>query len=107
MENPGGGITKIKGYSRGRVAYIRGKSTFWVGIEDLFSTYIDFLGMQVSSRDLREYRPNVFDSSARPAGHSCNCSFLFMVLGQLKLADPIRGEGKTGKPFYTTFRCAR
>ncbi len=104
LVNPGGGTTRIKGYSTGRVLYIRGASTIRVAIDDLFLSYTYFSGTCVSSRDLKEYAPEVFSSSARPAGHSCNCTFLFMVLKQLGLADAIGGEGKRGKPFCTTFR---
>lgn len=57
----------------------------------------------MTSRDLRDYAPQLFDSSARPAGHSCNCTFLFMVLTKLVLTDGIRGEGKAYRPFRTTF----
>ena len=104
FNNPGGGKTTIKGYSQGKVSYVRKNSTIRVAIRDLFSAYSNFKGTRVSSRDLRQYAPQVFDSSARPAGHSCNCTFLFTVLSRLAMADPIRGEGRAHYPYYTNFR---
>ena len=104
LDNPGGGKTTIKRYSDGKVQYVRGSSSIRVAVRDLFSAYSNYRGVRVSSRDLRVYAPQVFDSTARPAGHSCNCTFLFMVLLQLSMADPIEGEGKAHRPFYTTFR---
>lgn len=103
LRNLGCGTTTIKGYSSGKVSYVRGKSTFRVAIGDLFSAYSSFRGTRVRSRDLRLYAPIVFDSAARPAGHSCNCSFLFMVLRQLGMADRIEGRGTRTDPFSTTF----
>ena len=104
LPNPGGGYTKIKGYSKQRVRYVRGKSPISLNITDLFDTYIQFRGRRVSSRDLRNYAPGVFDSAARPAGHSCNCTFLFVVLTKLGLADGVSGAGKAHHPFNSTFR---
>ena len=101
--NPRRGITKIKGYRNGKVSYIHGKSVISVSFTDLFAAYSEFRGKEVTSRDLRGYAPHVFDSNARPAGHSCNCTFLFGMLTRLKLADGLRGEGKSNRPFYTTF----
>lgn len=103
LRNPGRGRTTIKGYSAGRVLYVRGKSTIRVTIKDLFSAYSTFKGARVSSRDLKLYAPKVFDSSARPAGHSCNCTFLLMVLHHLGMASAIEGRGTRADSFNTTF----
>ena len=103
LRNLGRGTTTIKSYSAGKVSYVRGKSTIRVAIIDLFSAYSRFRGGRVRSRDLRQHAPMVFDSSARPAGHSCNCTFLFMVLRQLGMAGAIEGRGTRADPFSTTF----
>ena len=103
MRNLGGGPTTIKSYSAGKVSYVRGKSLFRVAISDPFSAYTRFRGARVRSRDLRLYAPMVFDSSARPAGHSCNCTFLFMVLRRLGMASAVEGQGTRSDPFSTTF----
>lgn len=104
LSNPGGGRSIISGYSRGRVSYKRGNSTIRVKITDLFAAYSHFRGRRVSSRDLRMFAPHVYDSQARPAGHSCNCTFLFVVLHKLGLAESIEGKGRAYNPFFTTFR---
>ena len=101
LQNPGGGTRTIKSYSDRNGS---GVSTIGVAVEALLAVYQHFHGVQVTSRDLKVHAPAVFDSSARPAGHSCNCTFLFMVLERLGLADPIQGDGVSGRPFYTTFR---
>ena len=103
MRNLGAGTTTIKSYSAGKVSYVRGKSSFRVAISDLFSAYSHFRGARVRSRDLRLYAPMVFDSSARPAGHSCNCTFLFMVLRRLSMATAVEGRGTRFDPFSTKF----
>ena len=103
LPNPGRNTSKVKSYSGDKVSYIRGTSTISISFTDLFGAYTDFRGREVTCRDLRDYAPQVFDSSARPAGHSCNCIFLFMVLTKLGLTDGIRGEGKRNRPFHTTF----
>lgn len=98
LPSPGRGACTIKGYSDGNVSYVRGKSIIRVSLRDLFAAYAEFRGKEVTSRDLRDYAPQLFDSSARPAGHSCNCTFLFMVLTKLVLTDGILGEGKAYRP---------
>ena len=97
--NPGGGTSRISKIDDREIHYVRGSSTIRVSLADLYSAYRQFLGQRVTSTDLREYAPNVFDSSARPAGHSCNCTFFFMLLQEIGLADATEGEGKRGSPY--------
>ena len=103
LHNLRGGTTTIKDYSAGKVSYVRGRSTIRIAINDLFSAYSRFRGARVRSRDLKLYAPMVFDSSARPAGHSCNCTFLFMVLRQLGMASAIEGRGTRAVPLAQLF----
>src|SRR3990172_9929658 len=98
IENPGGGTSTIVGYSNMNISYVRGRSTIAVAFSDLYETYAKFKGQHVSSTELRAFRPSVFDSAARPAGHSCNCTFLFRVLEKLNLSGPITGSGVRGNP---------
>ena len=99
LSNPGGGTSRIKSYSDHNITYVRRSSSITVKFEGLFSAYNSFRGKAVSSSDLRGYAPNIFDSKARPAGHSCNCTFFFMAAVALNLADRIEGEGKAGDPY--------
>lgn len=98
--NPGGGTSHILSYTDSKVCYLRGKSRIYVQLRDLYSAYKQFCGGQMSSADLRTFKPVVFDSAARPGGHSCNCTFLFLSLEQLGLVDRIYGEGVSGNPFF-------
>lgn len=99
IDNPGGGISTIIGFSDTHVSYKRGRSSILVDFVDLHDAYSRFRGEEVSSTDLRKFRPSVFDSAARPAGHSCNCTFLFRLLEELKLSGPMRGSGVRGNPY--------
>ena len=98
--NPGGGTSRISGIDTSVVIYIRGKSKIRVCVADLFNAYDHFKGQRVSSTNLRNFAPAVFDSNARPAGHSCNCTFLFHLLQRLDLAEGILvGRGVRGDPY--------
>ena len=99
IDNPGGGISTIVGYKNSNISYVRGNSTITVSLADLHKGYSAFLGQRLSSSDLKKIAPSVFDSSARPAGHSCNCTFLFRILQRLNLASEIEGRGVRGSPF--------
>ena len=99
MKNPGRGTSEVTSYTDTKIAYRRGNSTMYVSLEDLYLAYKKFQGQYVTASDLKSYKPRVFDSSARPAGHSCNCTFLFLLLNRLGLAGDIQGAGKRGNPF--------
>lgn len=101
IDNPGGGTSQITGLTDERVSYVRGSSTISVKLVDLHSAYESFRGKQVSSSELKEFAPAVFDSSARPAGHSCNCTFLFGALERAGLAGELMGSGVRGDPYST------
>ena len=99
IKNPGGGITTIESYTDSKVRYRRGASMIYVSLADLYAAYSRFRGQSVTSAKLTKFRPSVFSSLARPAGHSCNCTFLFVLLQRSKLSGPIKGGGVRGNPF--------
>jgi len=100
LENPGGGSSRIEGINREKVTYRRGNSLITVRWLDLYNAYKHFKGKQASSTDLRKFAPAVFDSNARPAGHSCNCTFFFLLMIKMGFADgDLRGRGVSGSPF--------
>ena len=103
IENPGGGTSEVTGFTDERVSYVRGSSTISVKVVDLHSAYESFRGKRVTSSELKELNPTVFDSSARPAGHSCNCTLLFVVLEQAGLASNLAGSGVRGDPYSAVF----
>jgi hypothetical protein len=52
---------------------------------------------------LKKFRPTVFDSSQN--GHSCNCTFLFIIFSKLNLLEGnIEGRGVRGDPFYVEIK---
>ena len=102
FDNPGDGTSVVLSITETNFRYQRGKSPISVGIHGLFDAYAHFSGRKVLSSDLKKYAPAVFDSNARPAGHNCNCTMLFMILERLGLAGEIEGTGKKGDSFWTT-----
>lgn len=102
LDNPGDGTTRISSVTDDSISYVRGSSTIRILMSDLHRTYLRFRGSRVSSRDLRQFAPDVFDSAARPAGHSCNCTFFFRLLQRMELAGPVEGAGVKGDPFAVT-----
>ena len=98
LENPGGGTSTITDYSQAFITYRRGKSSIHVSYENLFKAYCKYQGQQVRASDLKTFAPNVFDSAARPSGHSCNATFMFLLLGRLGLAGEFEGKGVRGGP---------
>ena len=93
FQNPGGGISKVVSHRDGVVSYRRGASNISVSANSLFVGYITFRGNRMSSSELRDRWPAIFDSSARPAGHSCNATFLFLALAKMELSSSIKGRG--------------
>jgi hypothetical protein len=102
LKNPGNGTSKITSLSERGISYIRGQNKIYVPFQDLFDTLNYFKGETVTSSDLKTYRPSVFDSKAMKPGHSCNCTFFFLVLIQLGIASNINGRGVRGNPFFVS-----
>ncbi|ACD89736.1 conserved hypothetical protein [Chlorobium limicola DSM 245] len=100
FDNPGGGTSIVKSITHMNISYKRGNSIMSVGLNTLYDTYKQFAGRQVTCSELKEYAPNIFDSKARPAGHSCNCTFFFLVLIAIGVVEEIQGAGVRGNPYY-------
>jgi len=98
--NPGGGTSTIVSVTGTHICYQRKRSKITVSFRDLYDAYTHFRSGRCSSNDLKAFRPSVFDSQARPAGHGCNCTFFFLLLGNMGLCSPIHGTGKSGSPFW-------
>jgi hypothetical protein len=88
-------------YTESQVVYKRGQSSIYVKTKDLFDAYRRFAGEEVTTIDLKDYSPEVFDS--RRNGHGCNCTFLIMALNRIGLASNVEGTGRRGEPFRTKF----
>ena len=103
LQNPGGGTTEILNYTASdNLVYLRGRTRIYVSIRELFVAYQLFQGQMVSSADLRDFAPKIFDS--KQSGHSCNCTVLFMVLRAMGLVDRIEGRGVAGYPYRVNLR---
>lgn len=98
LKNPGKGYSIIKSVTENKITYIRGNSAISLKIDDIYNSYLLFKGKQCSTNDLKKYKPKVFDS--RFNGHSCNCTFLFMILKEMNLAKDIYGKGVRGSGFF-------
>lgn len=98
--NPGGGTSEVISVRDGKVRYRRKNSTMSISVENLFAAYATFRGRTMYSSELKVISPEIYDSAARPAGHSCNATFLFLALVAMGLASRIYGNGKRGDPFY-------
>lgn len=99
IQNPGGGVSEVLSNRNGVVSYRRGSSTISVSTKSLFDAFAEFRGKRMSSTELKSCWPSVFDSTARPAGHSCNATFLFLALEKMGIVHEIRGKGVRGNPF--------
>ena len=98
LDNPGKGTSTIKVVSDRGVSYVRGKSVIYISFQDIFDAFHSFVGRKVTSSDLKSYRPAVFDSKAN--GHSCNCTFLFVLLKGMGFTSEIGGQGIKGSPYF-------
>ncbi len=100
LDNPGKGTSVITKLSANGISYKRGRSIIYISFQDFFDTLKHFIGNRVTSSDLKSFRPSVFDSKAKRPGHSCNCTFLFMVLKKLGISSEIGGQGIKGDPYF-------
>jgi hypothetical protein len=100
LRNPGGGTSTVVAVDDGKVCYLRGSSRFYVGLRDLHCAYAHFAGEDVTTRQLKDYAPGVFDSTQR--GHNCHCTFFFLGLQKMGLVGEIWGLGRAGSPFGVT-----
>lgn len=88
-----------------RICYRRGKSRFYFELCVLYEAYQRFYGQRVTTADLKNVNPRMFDSKQN--GHNCHCTFFFMVLCQIDIVDAIWGTGREGDPFGVTIPARR
>ena len=99
LNNPGGGISTISKIDNEKISYIRGKSAITLYYKDIENVYLEYAGGTCTASDLKLFNPKVFDS--KNGGHSCNCTFIFMVFEELQLLQgSINGLGVRGNPYY-------
>ncbi len=99
LQQPGGGTSSVVWCREGRVCYRRKKWRFHCNVRDLYDTFRHFTG-EVTTRQLKEHAPGVFDK--KRGGHDCHCTFFFLALRRMGLAGEIWGGGKAGLPLGVT-----
>ena len=98
LKNPGEGTTTIVKYDEDRLCYKRGQSSFYIDLKEFEAAYKKFKGSILKTNDLKEYKPEIFDS--RQKGHSCNCTLFFMYLKEMGIISEVQGKGYAGDPFF-------
>lgn len=99
FKNPGKGISEIVSISDLGIYYRRGNSKMLIKYHDIEKVYKEFKGKTMSTKDLKEFDPKVFES--KNGGHSCNCTVLFLIFKECGLINgDIFGSGKRGNPFH-------
>lgn len=99
FENPGGGTSTVVNVTDTYISYKRKNSNMKLNISEIEAIYDIYKGKEVTSTELKKYKSKVFSSD--DGGHSCNCTFLFLVLEKLGYTiGSIKGRGKRGNPFY-------
>jgi hypothetical protein len=104
LKNPSRGISEILETTDTKISYRRGKSKITISFDNLFKAYSSFQGQRVTSSDLKKFLPSIFDSQARPAGHSCNSTFLFTLLQHIGASGSIMGNGRKGDVFFVQIK---
>lgn len=98
FKNPGKGTSTITKVTPEQITYKRGHSYITVKLDVLDAAYKNFYGSTCSTLDLKLFNESVF--SSKHNGHSCNCTFFFLILSYLKLSSEIKDRGVKGHPFY-------
>jgi len=97
LNNPKEGVSKIISITKNEsICYKRKKSIIRINIKYIFEAYEHFKSCICTSNDLKNFNLKVFSGK----GHSCNCTFFFMVLKRLSLCGDILGKGVRNSPFY-------
>jgi len=100
FENPKKGTSVIVKITKDIIKYKRENSFISIPILSIFEVYNSFKGTKCTSSDLKLYKPKLFSK----AGHSCNCTFTFLVLKELNLCDEILGKGVRNSPYYVNIK---
>lgn len=99
FNNPSGkGITQIKVNDGKTITYQRGHSRISITILELWNVYQKFLNNTISTRDLKKYKPYIYNSNNK--GHSCNSTALFLIFQNIGIISKINGRGVKGDPFW-------
>lgn len=98
LNNPSRGTSEIMSIDENKIVYKRGNSNISLRFEDIEDVVTKFSGQICSTSDMKLFRPKVF--SSKHNGHSCNCTFCFMILQEINYTEKIFGRGRRGDPYY-------
>jgi hypothetical protein len=103
--NPGGakpgdrggyGYRTVKTITMDKIVYFgagtKSESKITLPIRTFHDVILEFQSSCCYTWQLKQFRPNIFDSTARPAGHSCNCTFLMSIADKLGFLASGRGN---------------
>lgn len=98
FNNPGGGTSIIVNVTDTYITYKRKNSNIRLDTTDIIDVYTKYKGKEVCTKQLKSFKPSVFCSDNN--GHSCNCTFLFLILEKIGLLESgIEGKGVRGNSF--------
>ena len=97
LQNPSRGTSTIIWCDGQKVCYKRGNLRLYIDLSYLFEAFRHFNGRLVTTNNLKEMAPQIFDSDRN--GHNCHCTFFFMALRQMGIVNEILGTGRVGSPF--------
>ncbi len=100
FDNPKKGTSKIISITSDKITYRRINSSISLKIDIMYDAFIKFKGKKCSASDLEEFN----DTFRKNVGHTCNCSFFFIIMRELGLSSEIKGKGVVGNPFYVEFK---
>lgn len=103
LNNPGGGSSTIKKITKDFIEYIRGNSPIRISSNIINKVFDEYNHTEIKTPELKHKYPEIFDSNE--GGHSCNCTFLFLIFEQANLLEgTINGRGVRGSPFYVKLK---
>jgi hypothetical protein len=111
--NPGGartgyGYRTVKTINMNEIIYVNSgtnsEGLITLPIQIFYEVIYEFQSSYCYTSQLKKFRPKVFDSTARPAGHSCNCTFLMSISDKLGFLASGHGNEQihelTRKPYW-------
>lgn len=99
LVNPTRGNSTICMLTPEEIRYKRGQAVIRFAMSNIQAAYSYFKGRQVSSVELKDWGPKIFDSNR--SGHSCNATFFMQLMTACGLtAGGIQGRGTAHHPYF-------
>jgi hypothetical protein len=111
--NPGGakkgyGYRTVRTINRNQIVFFNAgtekEAPITLLIQKFYDVIFEFQSDCCDTFQLKKFSPEVFDSQARPAGHSCNCTFLMSISDKLGFLASGQGNEQihkeTRRPYW-------